>query len=52
MFMYSKELNSKLREEFLKDEAQSTRLMAGVWRHRPYTQKALESMVRLLSPVL
>ncbi|MDE7024648.1 MAG: cardiolipin synthase, partial [Paramuribaculum sp.] len=52
MFMYSKDLNSKLRSEFMADEARSTRLVAGVWRHRPYTQKALESMVRLLSPVL
>lgn len=52
MFMYSKELNRQLRSEFLADEARSTRLVAGTWRHRPYTQKALESMVRLLSPVL
>lgn len=52
MFMYSKELNHALRTEFLADEAKSTRLIAGVWRRRPYTQKALESMVRLLSPVL
>lgn len=52
MFIYSKELNSKLRAEFMADEARSTRLVAGIWRHRPYTQKALESMLRLLSPVL
>lgn len=52
MFMYSREVNSRLRSVFAADQAESTRLTAPLWRRRPYTQKSVESLVRLLSPVL
>ncbi len=52
MFMYSREVNSRLRSVFAADQAESTRVTAPLWRRRPYTQKAVESLVRLLSPVL
>lgn len=52
MFVYSRDVNSRLRSDYLADIELCTRLKAGVWRHRPMSQKALESLVRLLSPVL
>lgn len=52
MFIFSSEVNATLRAQFMADLQQSTRVRASVWRRRPIMQKAKESIVRLLSPVL
>ncbi len=52
MFIFSSEVNTTLRSQFMADLQQSTRVRASVWRRRPIIQKAKESIVRLLSPVL
>lgn len=52
MFIFSSEVNTTLRAQFMADLQQSTRVRASVWRRRPIIQKAKESIVRLLSPVL
>lgn len=52
MFIFSSEVNTTLRTQFMADLQQSTRVRASVWRRRPIIQKAKESIVRLLSPVL
>ena len=52
MFIYSADINSQLHRQFLADQKESTRIREADWRHRPITQKALESVTRLLSPIL
>lgn len=52
MFIFSSEVNTTLRAQFMADLQQSTRVRASVWRRRPIMQKAKESIMRLLSPVL
>ena len=37
---------------FEADMEQCTRLSMGKWKQRPLIQKALESVVRLISPIL
>lgn len=50
--VYNKEFNSKMKAIFEDDMQQSTRLSLGKWKQRPLIQKALESIVRLISPIL
>lgn len=50
--IYSKEFNSKMKAIFETDMQQCTRLSIGKWKQRPLIQKALESVVRLISPIL
>ena len=50
--IYSKEFNQKMKAIFEADMEQCTRLSMGKWKQRPLIQKALESMVRLISPIL
>ncbi len=52
MFIYSSKVNSILRHQFLLDEQECTRIKEAEWRVRPYTHKAFESILRLLSPIL
>lgn len=52
LFIYSKDINHHMQELFEKDMHESTRLKLGAWRHRPGSQKILESLFRLLSPIL
>ncbi len=52
MFVYSKKVNSELRKQFEVDIQDSERVQPSAWRHRPMHQKAVESVVRLLSPIL
>lgn len=52
LFLYSKALNARLTEIFTADLRQCTRVTASAWRKRPWTDKTVESFVRLLSPVL
>lgn len=50
--VYSKEFNSQMKAIFENDMQQCTRLSMGKWKQRPLMQKALESVVRLVSPIL
>ncbi len=50
--VYSKEFNRKMKDVFDADMQQCTRLSMGKWKQRPLMQKALESVVRLISPIL
>ncbi len=52
MFMYSKEANSRMSEIFHEDLRNCTRINTIQWRKRPLLNKALESILRLLSPIL
>ena len=52
IFIYSKEVNAQMSDIFNKDLGHSTRIIPFEWRNRPYRQKAVESLVRLLSPIL
>ena len=50
--IYSKEFNQKMKDIFEADMEQCTRLLLSKWKKRPLIQKALESVVRLISPIL
>ena len=52
LFVYSHKVNKQLRELFERDEHHSTRVKAPEWRLRPQWQKVIESLFRLMSPVL
>ncbi len=52
LFIYSKEVNAKMREIFADDLKHSTRINRKNWDKRPITQKIAESITRLLSPIL
>lgn len=52
MIIYSREINRRLAEQFNLDQDESERVKAAEWMRRPVTQKAVESIVRLLSPIL
>ena len=51
-FIYSKEVNRKMLEQFNKDQEQCTRVIGNHWRHRPLLQRIAESTTRLMSPIL
>ena len=50
--IYSREFNRQMRDIFDADIQQCSRLRMGQWKQRPLIQKALESIVRLISPIL
>ena len=50
--IYSKEFNSKMKAVFEEDLGHSTRVSIGKWKQRPLLHKAVESVVRLISPIL
>lgn len=50
--VYSKEFNQQMKKIFEADMEQCTRLSLGKWKQRPLIQKALESVLRLISPIL
>lgn len=52
MFIYSKEINRQMEEIFNNDLSQSTRISSTEWKKRPIFDKALASLLRLLSPIL
>ncbi len=52
MQIYSKAVNARLADLFLADLRHSTRIHADQWRKRPWHRKAIQSLTRLLSPVL
>ena len=52
MFIYSPEINSRLCRQFIADQHECTRVFQPEWRVRPLRHKILESLTRLLSPIL
>ncbi len=52
LFFYSRELNERVLEIYKQDLSECTRIQPAQWRHRPIARRALESVVRLLSPIL
>lgn len=52
LFFFSREFNERMTEIFRNDLRHSTRIEASAWRKRPFGQRFVESLVRLLSPVL
>ena len=52
LLIYDKEVNSKMRDIFFSDLEHCTKLTASEWIRRPKLQRGLESIVRLLSPIL
>lgn len=51
-FMYHVETALQMKEIFMQDQRESTQLFLKNWVKRPKRQKAMESIVRLLSPLL
>lgn len=52
MMIYSTDLNTELRRRFARAQKESTRVKPIDWRRRPLAHKIMESIVRLLSPIL
>lgn len=52
LMIYGAEVNAELRKIFSADAKNSRRIRSAEWHRRPLYQKALESIVRLLGPVL
>jgi cardiolipin synthase len=50
--VYSPEFARRMKEIFLADTSSCRRVNATAWRHRPITHKAIESFMRLFSPIL
>lgn len=51
-FMYNEELAIEIKNIFLSDQKQCRRITLRTWKRRPWRQKVIESVVRLLSPLL
>jgi cardiolipin synthase len=52
MLVYSREFNGRLKEQFMRDQRDCVRVTSASWRRRPLREKALESVMRLFSPIL
>lgn len=52
VFVYSAEVNAAMSRIWNVDQAQCERVTPAGWRKRPMSQRAAESVVRLLSPIL
>lgn len=52
LFIYDRDINRKMRDIFFEDIRNSTKLTFSQWHSRPLLQRLLESVVRLLSPIL
>ncbi|MGM9844981.1 MAG: cardiolipin synthase [Muribaculaceae bacterium] len=52
LFFYSRGINEQMASIFHDDMMHCTRVHQSEWRKRPITQKATESILRLLSPIL
>ena len=52
MFIYSKDFNRQMREIFIRDMHDSERVSTVAWKHRPFYEKVLESVMRLFAPIL
>lgn len=52
LMIFSREFNEQLAEQFRADMQLSARVNPAEWRRRPLLQRSIESIVRLLSPIL
>lgn len=52
LFFYSRQLNSRMLDIYRDDLRRSSRVIASEWHRRPLVRRALESVVRLMSPIL
>ena len=52
LFIYSKQFNEQMLSVFRADLADSERVVAARWRKRSIVRRAIESVVRLLAPIL
>ena len=52
LFIYDKEINSRMREIFFADMGHCTKLTYASWHTRPRLQRSMESIIRLVSPIL
>lgn len=52
LIIYSEEATTRLSDIFLADQSQCVRVIPAEWRRRPWIQRAQESVLRLLSPIL
>ena len=52
LFIYSRSVNERMAEIFRNDMHQCERVVPAVWRRRPLRDKAMQSLLRLLSPIL
>lgn len=52
LLIYDKDINKRMREIFFNDMGQCTKLTYATWRQRPCLQRSMESIVRLVSPIL
>lgn len=50
--VYSKEITSRVKEDFFNDISHCDKLQLQQWRKRPLRQRAMESVVRLFAPIL
>jgi cardiolipin synthase len=52
LLIYSDEVNSRLKQQFLADMADCEYITTEQWIKRPRMEKVLESVMRLFSPIL
>ena len=52
ILIYSQKINAQLKRQFHADQKESKRISLPAWHRRPFSQKILESILRLLSPIL
>lgn len=52
MLIYSTEFNARMKALFMRELHDSRRITSAEWNRRPFLEKALESVMRLLSPIL
>lgn len=52
LLIYDREINEKMREIFFDDLKRCKKMNLEEWRRRPLTQRLLESLLRLISPLL
>ena len=52
LFMYSRSVNEHMAEIFRADMRDCRRVLPAEWRNRPVWRKAMQSLLRLLSPIL
>lgn len=52
LFIYDEGVNRRMRDIFFADMAQCRKLTFATWKKRPVFQRAVESLVRLFSPIL
>ena len=52
MLIYSTEFNARMKALFMRELHDIRRITSAEWNRRPFLEKALESVMRLLSPIL